>query len=85
MNESRAWDEGQHPARSLGLSTDRLKEPETPPAERALRTAPVRKEPPAAREQGPRAQCKNPEGCLVSRDGFGSPISRQPAHLHTPG
>ena len=62
VTESRAWDEGQHPARSLGLSTDRPKEPETPPAERALRTAPVSKEPPAAREQGPRAQCKNPEG-----------------------
>ena len=39
-----------NPARSLGLSTDRQKEPETPRAERALRTAPVRKEPPAARE-----------------------------------
>ena len=48
--------------KSLGLSTDRPKEPETPPAERALRIAPVSKEPPAAREQGPRAQCKNPEG-----------------------
>ena len=62
MKKSKAWDEGQHPAKSLGLSTDRPKEPETPPAERTLRTAPVRKEPPAAREQGPRAQCKNPEG-----------------------
>ena len=50
-----------NPARSLGLSTDRPKEPETPPAERAWRTAPVSKEPPAAREQRPRAQCKNPE------------------------
>ena len=59
---ARLGTEGQHPARSWGLSTDRPKEPETPPAERALRTAPVRKEPPAAREQGPRAQCKNPEG-----------------------
>ena len=49
--------------RSLGLSTDRPKEPERPPAERALRIAPVRsKEPPAAREQGPHAQCKSPEG-----------------------
>ena len=48
---------------SLGLTTDRPKEPEIPPAERALRTSPVRgKEPPAAREQGPRAQCKGPEG-----------------------
>ena len=50
-----------NPARSLGLSTDRPKEPETPPAERAWRTAPVSKEPPAAPEQRPRAQCKNPE------------------------
>ena len=36
------------------------KEPETPSAELALRIAPVCKEPPAAREQGPRDQCKNP-------------------------
>ena len=42
--------EGQHPARSWGLSTDRPKEPETPRAERALRTAPVRKEPPRPHE-----------------------------------
>ena len=42
-------------------------EPETPPAERALRTAPVRKESPAAREQGLRAQCKNPEGWARNR------------------
>ena len=49
--------------KSLGLSTDRLsKEPETPPAERALRIAPVSEEPPAARELGPRDQCKSPEG-----------------------
>ena len=47
---ARLGTEGQHPARSWGLSTDRQKEPETPRAERALRTAPVRKEPPAARE-----------------------------------
>ena len=39
MKESKAWDEKTDPARSLGLSTDRPKEPETPPAERALRTA----------------------------------------------
>ena len=51
-----------NPGRSLGLSTDRPKEPEKLPAERALRIAPVSKEPPAAREQGPRAQCNNPEG-----------------------
>ena len=50
LRRARLGTEGQHPARSLGLSTDRPKEPETPPAERALRTAPVRKEPPAARE-----------------------------------
>ena len=63
MKESEAWDEGQQPCNeSLGLITDRPKEPETPPAESALRIAPVSKEPPAAREQGPRAQCKNPEG-----------------------
>ena len=49
--------------RSLGLITDRPMEPESPPAERALRIAPVRsKEPPAARELGLRAQCKSPEG-----------------------
>ena len=67
MKKSRAWDKRQHPARSLGLSTDRPTKPETPPAERALRTAPMRKEPPAAREQGPRAQCKNPEGWAWNR------------------
>ena len=37
------------------------KEPETPPAESALRIAPVCKEPPAARARGPRDQDKNPE------------------------
>ena len=56
-----------NPARSLGLSTDRPKEPETPSAERALRIGPVSKEPPAAREQGPRNQCKNPEGWAWNR------------------
>ena len=35
---------------STQQEADRQKEPETPRAERALRTAPVRKEPPAARE-----------------------------------
>ena len=50
-------------SRSFGLSTDRpSKEPETTPAERALRIAPVSKEPPAARKQGPRDQCKIPKG-----------------------
>ena len=63
MQESEAWDEEQQPCNeSLGLITDRPKESETPPAESALRIAPVSKEPPASREQGPRAQCKNPEG-----------------------
>ena len=37
-------------------------EPNTSPDESALRTAPVCKEPPAAREQGPRDQRKNPGG-----------------------
>ena len=36
------------------------KEPETSPADSVLRITPVCKEPPAAREQGPRDQCKNP-------------------------
>ena len=64
VKESRAWDKGQQPStRTLSLTTDRpCKEPETPPAERALRIAPVSKEPPAARELGPRDQCKSPEG-----------------------
>ena len=63
MKESEALDEGQQPCNeSLGLITDRPKEPETPPAESGLRIAPVSKEPPAARELGPRAQCKSPEG-----------------------
>ena len=48
--------------KELGFDHRSAKEPETPPVERALRIAPVRKEPPAAREQGPRDQCKNPEG-----------------------
>ena len=63
MKESEAWSEGQQTCNeSLGLITDRPEEPETPPAESASRIAPVSKEPPAAREQGPRAQCKNLEG-----------------------
>ena len=36
------------------------KESETPPAERALRIAPVCTELTAARDQGPRDHCKNP-------------------------
>ena len=49
-------------SRSLGLTTDRPRSPKTPPVERALRIVPVRKEPPAAREQGPRDQCKTQRG-----------------------
>ena len=44
--------------KELGFDHRSAKEPETPPAERALRIAPVGKEPPAVREQGPRDQCK---------------------------
>ena len=62
VKESRAWDEGQQPRKELGVEHRSAEGPETPPAERTLRTAPVSKKPPAAREQGPRAQCKNPEG-----------------------
>ena len=36
------------------------KEPEASPAESGMRITPECKEPPAAREQGPRDQCKNP-------------------------
>ena len=50
------------PCNELGFDNRSAKEPETPPAERALRIAPVSKEPPAAREPGPRDQCKSPEG-----------------------
>ena len=63
MKESRTWDEGQQPCdEELGFEYRLAKEPQAPPAERALRIALVSKEPPAAREQGPRDQCKNPEG-----------------------
>ena len=62
MKESRAWDEGQPCNEELGFDNRSAKEPETPPVDRALRIAPVSKEPPAAREHGPRDQCKNPEG-----------------------
>ena len=48
--------------KELGFDHRWAKEPKTPPAERALRIAPVRKEPSAAREQGPRDQFKNPGG-----------------------
>ena len=61
VKESKAWDEGQS-CNELGFDNRSAKEPETPPAERALRIAPVSKEPPAARELGPRDQCKSPEG-----------------------
>ena len=52
-------EEGLPCSRKLGFGHRSAKEPETPPAERALRIAPVFKEPPAAREQGPCDQCKN--------------------------
>ena len=61
VKESKAWDEGQ-PRNELGFDNRSAKEPETPPAERALRIAPGSKEPPAARELRPRDQCKSPEG-----------------------
>ena len=59
MKESGERDEGPNCSTSLrgGRST---KEPETLPAERVLKITPVCKEPPAAREQGPREQRKNP-------------------------
>ena len=50
-------DDGQPCIKELGFDHRSAKESEAPPAERALRIAPVRKEPPAAREQGPRDQC----------------------------
>ena len=53
-------DEGQPCIKELGLDHRSAKKPETPPVGRALRITPVRKQPPAAREQGPRDQCKNP-------------------------
>ena len=63
MDESRAWDEGQQPCNEeLGFDNRSAKESETPPAERALRIAPASEELPAARELGPRDQCKSPEG-----------------------
>ena len=63
MKESRAWDEEQQPClEKLGFDNRSAKESETPPAEHALRIAPVSEEPPAARELGPRDQGKSPEG-----------------------
>ena len=63
VKESRTWDEGQQPCNEeLGFDNRSAKEPETPPAERALRIAPVSEEPPAARELGPRDQRKSREG-----------------------
>ena len=68
VKESRAWDEEQQPCNEkLGFEHRSAKEPETPPAERALRIASVSKEPPAAREQGPRDQCKSPAGWAWNR------------------
>ena len=61
QSPARKRHQGVQDCKKLGLK-HRSKEPETPPTERALRTAPVSKEPPATREQGPRAHCKNPEG-----------------------
>ena len=54
-----------HRQEALGVATDwqgalESELPEAPPVERALRIAPVCKGSPAAREQGPRDQCKNP-------------------------
>ncbi|CAM9698343.1 unnamed protein product, partial [Ascophyllum nodosum] len=43
-------------------------------AERALRTAPVRKEPPAARERGPRAQLQEPRGVSLEA-GYSTDLS----------
>ena len=52
-----------HPAsRSLGLITDQPRSQRHHRSSAFLRIAPVSKEPPAAREQGPRDQCKNLEG-----------------------
>ena len=63
MKESRASDKGQQPCiGELEFEHRSAKEPKTLSAERALRIAPVSKEPPATREQGPRDQSKSPEG-----------------------
>ena len=62
MKESEAWDEGQQPCEKLGFKHRSAEGAETPPTERVLRIAPVSKEPPAAREQGPRNQCKTQRG-----------------------
>ena len=62
LGEELERDEGQPCIKKLGFDHRSAKEPKTPPAERALRIAPMRKEPPAAREQVPCAQCKNPGG-----------------------
>ena len=61
VKESRAY-EGQQPCKKLGFKHRSAEGARDTTAERALRVAPVSKEPPAAREQGPRVQCKNPEG-----------------------
>ena len=53
MKESVGRDEGQNCSKSL-RGRRSAKESETSPAESALRIAPVCKEPPASREQGPR-------------------------------
>ena len=58
MKESGERDEGPNCSKSL-RGRRSAKEPETSPAESPLRIAPVCKEPPAAREQGPRDQRKN--------------------------
>ena len=57
-------DEGQPGIKELGFDHRSAKEPETPPLERALRIAPVRKEPPAPREQGPRHRWYEQFVCL---------------------
>ena len=66
MKESGAYDEEPPCGKKLGRLPINEKL-ETPPAESALRTAPVCKEPPAAQAEGPRDQDKTRTG----EPGFG--------------
>ena len=66
VKESRARTKS-HPAVGAWVWPPVGKEPETPPAESALRIAPVCEEPPAARARGPRDQDKTRRG----EPGFG--------------
>ena len=67
VEESRAFEKRSPTLRQEAWEASDPQKPETPPAESALRIAPVCKKPPAARARGPRDRDKTPRG----EPGFG--------------